>query len=166
MEKIYTFPTDKISPLIKEIGFNSADYMILEKVDDITFDNFQEKAFEEWEKGIIFSNKMEFKWRKVDAQFHVVFSGDDVSFSGDVKPEQVKIAETDFPVLLWGQRSPQMSDFPAREYIELPIPRKLPYPIESDFRIKIQLKVQKNGKDEIIGYRFSELCKEAHHESL
>lgn len=167
MEKIYTLQAEEISSIIEEIGFRDSDYMILEKVDSIKFTKYKLKTFEDWEKGIIFSADKEFKWRYFDGQFHVVFSGDDISLDDTNDFTKAKIDKENFPIILWGQRSPEMKcspekkGFPENEYIELPIPAILSYPIKSEYRVKVRLKIQKNMEDEIIGYRFSEIIKEA-----
>ena len=162
MEKIYAGVVDEISEVIKGIAFASSDYMILEKVDDIKFENFDLQSFENWEKGIIFSENKEFKWRRIDEKFHVVFSGNDVSHTILQLLDEEAQADTEgFPVILWGQQSPEMQDFQENEYVELPIPKILSYPIKSKYRVKIILKVQKNENDEIIGYRFSGISEEA-----
>jgi len=140
--------------------------MLLEKIDVIKFEKFKPETFEGWEKGIIFSKNKEFKWRKIDNSFYIVFSGEDIPEPKDFNNfTNAEIEENDFPVILWGQRSEKMTDFPPNQYIELPIPIKLEYPIESDFRIKIKLKIQKNDKGNKIGYRFSGI-EEVHHESV
>ncbi|MFX0139782.1 MAG: hypothetical protein ACFFDN_39445, partial [Candidatus Hodarchaeota archaeon] len=63
-------------------------------------------------------------------------------------------------------RSLQMSDFEDNQYIELPIPRILTYPIKSSFRIKLKLKIFKNNENRIIGYRFAGLSEEVKNESV
>ena len=167
MEKIYTLQTDKISSIIEGIGFTASDFMVLEKIDRIKFEKFKPETFEDWEKGIIFSKDKEFKWRRIEDKFYIVFSGEDIPLpDGFKEPQGIDIKVENSPVILWGQRSDKMQDFPKNHYIELPIPKALEYPIESNFRVKIRLRIQKSSKGEIIGYRFSGLNEEAYHESV
>ena len=161
MEKIYTGLVDEITELIKDVGFSSSDYMILEKVDDIKFENYNLENFEGWEKGIIFSENGEFKWREINGSFNVVFSGNDVSCKSLQEVDGAITGEEIFSVILWGQQSPEMQDFRENEYIELPIPKVLSYPIKSKYRVKVIIKIQKNSDGEAIGYRFSGLSEEA-----
>ena len=164
MEKIYSLQLGEISPLIEKLSFDAADYMIIEKVDAIKIENFTPLSFEEWEKGTIFSSTKQFKWRKLENKFHVIYSGDDV-----VLNDQESFVETNTEndsVILWGWRSDKMLDFSPNEYIEFQIPKTLSYPVESHFRVRLKFKIQKNQNKEIIGYRFMELCEEKRNESL
>jgi len=156
MEKIYTLQVDEISPLIKQAGFSDTDYMLLEKIDCINLKTFNSESFEKWDKGIIFSRDKELKWRSIEDKFYVVYSGDNIAPPENFNELTDAVTDAiDFPVILWGQRSKKMKGFPKDHYIEIPIPKELQYPIESAFRVKISLRIQKNKKDEIIGYRFS-----------
>ena len=159
MERIYNMTTEEISPLIKELAFQETNFSILENISDIKFENFKFLNFEDWEKGCIFSNEKEFKWRKVGPEFYVSYSGSDISLNNNEEfIEPATIDESS--MLLWGQQSPDMKDFSPNQYIELPIPKILSYPIKSSFRIKLNLKIYKDKDNGIVGYRFVGLSEE------
>lgn len=164
MERIYHHKLRKISPLIQKLNFDATDYMILEKVDAIKFENFSLVPFEDWEKGTIFSAEMQFKWRRLGDEYYILLSGE------NIEPDELEnfdevVTEND-SVILWGWHSNNMKDFPENEYIEFQMPRTLSYPIVSNFRICLNLKIQKNKENEIVGYRFISLSEEARHESV
>ncbi|MFX0136055.1 MAG: hypothetical protein ACFFDN_20610, partial [Candidatus Hodarchaeota archaeon] len=101
MERIYNLKVQEISPLIKNLAFNSSDYMILENIDDIKFDHYHATKFEDWEKGYIFSNEREFKWRKINEFFWLLYSGENILMDSQdhfITPEMDEDS-----VLLWGQ---------------------------------------------------------------
>jgi len=159
MERIYYKNTAEISPFIKNLEFKDNDYFILENITDIKFENFKFLSFEDWEKGSVFSNQKEFKWRKVGAEFYVSYSGSDISLDNQekfIKPETTEESS----IILWGQQSPKMKDFLPDQYIELPIPKIISYPIHSSFRIKLNLKIYKDENNGIIGFRFTGLSEE------
>lgn len=160
MEKISFITQKEISALVQDFHFNANDFMILERIEEIRFEHFQPEMFEEWEKGTIFSATKQIRWRKIADEFWIVCSGEELPDHVNTTDDIVNI--DDDSVILWGQRSPGMSDFPKNQYIELPIPRILPYPIESKYRIRLNFKVQKNKFGDTLGFRFITLSEEAY----
>lgn len=167
MEKIYHHKLKEISPLIQKQNFAATDYMILEKVDAIEFKEYSSLKFEDWEKGTIFSTAKQLKWRRLGDEYFILLSGEDIE--SDEMENFIKVTSKDESVILWGWRSEKMDEdekFAKTDYIEFQMPVRFSYPIVSKYRIALNLKIQKNDKNETVGYRFTCLSEEARYEPV
>ncbi|MBC8181884.1 hypothetical protein H8E88_12260 [candidate division KSB1 bacterium] len=104
-------------------------YMILERLDDICFDNFNvNEDFTRWEKGRLFGQHYELKWKQRSNGFHVV-----VMSETDI-PDGFQLYQFE-SIEFWGNRSVflwgELQQPAGNTYYESVIPKILTYPKHS-----------------------------------
>lgn len=165
-----------------ELSFNDSDgtsyingcrfkYAILEKIDEIVFDNFKNIDVNNltcWEKGRLFGGKTELKWQKRHGKFHLVIITEECGLPSlvDIHREDLEpfLGKDGRPIYrsiyLWGIKEFQKDvetykNIPQNQWYEPRIPQLLQYPVNNyrTQRKRVKIKVQeyklreKDGQD-------------------
>ena len=142
--------------------FDDTALMILEKIDEFHFKNFdKEEDFAKWEKGRIFNQKGEFKWKKLKNRIHGVYMGQDAPAGMTVDNSIDLSSQRTENYYLWGKlvKDNDMKHFAHYQgktiYVELKIPFIFQYPLlHHSRRVVLEVKeyFDKMGKVQFTRY--------------
>lgn len=135
-------------------------YAILEKVDAIVFDKFENvdvNQLSSWDKGRCFGETTELKWQKRNGKFHFVVITDEPAlpkdfqqFCGNLRKVEQKDKQGNpkaREVFLWGEKDRSKE---VMGWFEARIPKIFKYPLDFPVRKKrVKLIVQEYEFDEI-----------------
>ena len=164
MSYVYTGTVSlkELTELLSSLPEKSKEFKLLENVVNITFEKYSSEAnLDIWEKGRVFGETGEVKWRKIDEEYHAVYLGksplegilEKQNFNDELEePEEPEERERSY--FLWGAKTKDKSD----EWMELRIPRLLNYPVKGEkdrVKLKVVEYINKSGK--ILHYRYKGL---------
>ena len=178
-EQIYWGTTENLLPIVQALDCTSESLMMLERVptaflsDDEQNSGICLRAYDAnedlrmWERGRIFHNNFELRWEKQGDVFVIVYIGEPAELPVPHTKSLSGFKTKDETHYLWGER---MSSHNLKAigqpnatnlFLELQIPRLLPYPISNrgrKSRVKISARHYLNSETgDLEFYRFRHL---------
>ena len=178
-EQICWGTAENLLPIVHALDCLPESLMVLERVPDVFLPDDEQKRgiclqaydadenFEAWERGRIFHNNFELRWEKQDGVFVIVYIGEPTELPMPHTESLSEFETQDETYYLWGERvsegtlkaigQPEATNL----FIELQIPRLLPYPVSDQggkSRVKISARHYLNSETgDLEFYRFRHL---------